>query len=119
MVATPTVRCGTIQYTYDRVGRLVQADYGSDRTANFAYDNAGNTLVSSSPTPGLALEETSGGGLLLSWPTLPASFSLQSTSTLGAGPTWSAIPVVPIQVGNLWTATVPIGAGNLFYRLAK
>ena len=120
VVATPfTVQCGTIQYTYDRAGRLILADYGSDRTESFAYDNAGNTVASSSPGPGMSLAVVSGGKITFSWPTLPASFSLQSTPTLDVGVSWSAVPVVPVQVGSLWTATVPIGSGNLFYRLAK
>lgn len=34
----------TITYTYDDVGRLVEARYGDDTTISYSYDAAGNLL---------------------------------------------------------------------------
>jgi hypothetical protein len=111
---------GTIQYAYDRAGRLLLADYGNDRTASYAYDRAGNLLASGAPVPGLAFEPLAGGGLTLSWPATPAGFGLQSAPALDGGLSWSAVPVTPTRVDNLLSVTIPLNQGeSQFYRLAK
>jgi hypothetical protein len=111
---------GTIQYTYDRAGRLLLADYGNDRTASYAYDRAGNLLAAGAPTPGLAFGPGAGGGLTLSWPATPAGFGLQSAPALDGGLSWNALSVTPTQVDNLLSVTIPLNQGaSQFYRLAK
>ena len=80
----------SVAYTYDPAGRLVTADYGANRTASYAYDNAGNLLQTATPTPGLTIK-LSGNLLILSWPISPAGFGLFSSSSLGAGAPWSSV----------------------------
>lgn len=41
--ATPAV-AGTVTYTYDDAGRLIEADYDGGKSITYTYDNAGNLL---------------------------------------------------------------------------
>lgn len=41
---TSVVIGGTVSYTYDDAGRVIQADYGDGQVIQYAYDNAGNLL---------------------------------------------------------------------------
>jgi hypothetical protein len=55
----------------------------------------------------------SGNQITISWPASATGFILEVTANLGS-PSWTAVPGV---VNN--SVTVPIGAGNQFYRLKK
>jgi hypothetical protein len=55
----------------------------------------------------------SGTSIVITWPAAATGFVLESTGSLVGG-TWTAVPGV---TGN--TATVPVGAGNAFFRLRQ
>jgi hypothetical protein len=61
----------------------------------------------------------SGANLVISWPASGGDGTLQSTPT--AGPTtWANVSPQPATVlvnGNTFTKTVPLGAGNAFFRI--
>ncbi len=107
----------TIHFTYDPAGRLVLADYGSNRTASYAYDNAGNLLLSSAPSPGIIIASLTNGQLTLLWSALPAGFTLQSATVLGSDANWADTGLKPVAAGGLLSVTVPVGPGATFYRL--
>jgi hypothetical protein len=61
-----------------------------------------------------------GASLVLAWPADAGSFTLQSTSTV-APSSWSDVTPQPptVQVGNNFQMTLPIGVGNVYFRLAR
>ena len=114
---SPWANASTISYTYDPAGRLVSADYGGNRTTSYAYDNAGNLLQSSQPTPGITILDVSANQLTLTWPASPTGFILQRAASLGPGNQWTDAGLTPSLVGNLYVATIQIGAQSTYYRL--
>jgi hypothetical protein len=108
-----------VALTYDPAGRLVSAEYGTNRTASYAYDNAGNLLLSSAPAPAIIVGPIASGQVTLSWPASPSGFTLQQATVLGPSPNWADAGVTQSQSGNFVIATVPVGPGTVFYRLKK
>jgi YD repeat-containing protein len=108
----------TISYTYDAAGRIVAADYGAGKSTSYAYDNAGNLLQNSQPTPGITVVSLVGNQLTLSWPISPGGFVLQSASAANPGAVWSNVGVTNMQSGNLNSVTLTLGA-TTFFRLKK
>jgi hypothetical protein len=81
-------------------------------------------VVISNPAAGSAAPQISvsksGANLLLSWPASAGLFTIQATSALN--PTsWAPLTPQPsiVQVGQDYQATIPVGAGNSFLRLAR
>ncbi|HZM04286.1 MAG TPA: RHS repeat domain-containing protein [Candidatus Saccharimonadales bacterium] len=91
----------TITYTYDPAGRIVAADYGSGKSTSYAYDNAGNLLQNSQPTPGITVVSLIGNQLTLSWPANPGGFVLQSASSINPVAQWNIVSVTNTPSGNL------------------
>ena len=62
----------------------------------------------------------SGGNVVISWDASFGTRCLQSTPSLSPA-TWTALNPQPaiVLVGNKNTMTIPIGAGNLFFRLSQ
>ena len=108
----------SVSYFYNAGGRLVGADYGSNNTASYAYDSAGNLLQAGAPSPSVASASISGNQVTLTWPAFPAGFVLETTAQLGAGAQWQAVNVPVVQFGDQSSATVPLGK-TAFYRLRK
>jgi len=109
----------TIVYTYDPAGRIVAADYGAGKSTSYAYDNAGNLIVSSQPSPGLLVSRPSASQINLFWPAAPAGFVLYSSGYLGAGAQWNMSGAIQFQMGDLNVVTQALGSFNTFYRLQK
>jgi len=61
--------------------------------------------------------QAAGANLALTWPELPGGYVLQSTSSLGT-PNWQTVSATVTQAAGQNQVSVPIGAGNQFYRLA-
>ena len=82
--------------------------------ANF---KAGPNVVAQPPVLSIA---TAGRNVVLGWPsaTDPA-FTLETSSGLGAGASWSPVGTGPTVVNGTNQVTLGIGAGTAFYRLAK
>ena len=115
-----SAQAGVTAYTYDPASRLVSADYGANRTISYAYDNAGNLIQSSQPSPGLVVGPVVGNQFTVSWPAAPGGFGLYKANAIGAGAQWSNVGVTPTQVGNFNFVTVNLSlVGNTFYRLQK
>jgi hypothetical protein len=110
---------GGITYTYDAAGRLLSANYGAGHSASYAYDDAGNMLLSSAPSPAIVVGPLIAGQLTLSWPAIPVGFALQKSPTLGPTASWSAVTAAQTQNGNIISANVSVGDGTEFYRLEK
>jgi hypothetical protein len=60
------------------------------------------------------------GNLVVSWPADAGTFTLQSTAKI-APTSWSPVTPQPptVQVGNNFQMTMPISAGNVYFRLAR
>jgi YD repeat-containing protein len=114
----PGADASNITYTYDAAGRIVAADYGSGKSTSYAYDNAGNLLQNSQPTPGITVVSFVGNQLTLAWPISPGGFVLQSASAANPGAVWSNVVVTNLQSGNLNSVTLTLGA-TTFFRLKK
>ncbi|MDQ6633020.1 MAG: RHS repeat protein [Verrucomicrobiota bacterium] len=108
-----------INYTYDPAGRVVSADYGSSKSASYAYDNAGNLLQSSTPSPGLVIGPIQNGQFSIAWPSTPGGFVLESTTALGPGAVWSPVVAPTNQMGDRFFVTLSVGSAQTFYRLHK
>jgi YD repeat-containing protein len=115
-LAHPVADASNIAYTYDAAGRLITTDYGANRTASYAYDNAGNLLQSATPAPGLTVVSLIGNQLTLSWPISPGGFVLQSASSINPGAVWNNVGATPVPSGNLNSVTLTLNA-TTFYRL--
>ena len=116
---SPEIQASTITYTYDAAGRIVAADYGRGKSTSYAYDNAGNLIISSQPTPGLLVSRPSASQIMLFWPAAPAGFVLYSSGSLATGAQWNISGATPFQLGDLNVVTQALGTANTFYRLQK
>jgi YD repeat-containing protein len=116
---SPETHASTITYTYDPAGRIVAADYGAGKSTSYAYDNAGNLLQSSQPSPGLIVGPIVNGQFSIAWPSAPGGFVLESTPSLGGVAIWSPVGVVPTQVVNRNVVTLSVTPTNKFFRLHK
>jgi hypothetical protein len=68
--------------------------------------------------PYLEAKKLSNGGLLLTWPSMPSGFNLETSVTMVSG-SWSAVEVTPSVSNALNHVTVPTTAARQFYRLKK
>jgi YD repeat-containing protein len=119
LVWNGVVVASTMTYTYDAAGRIAAADYGSGKSTSYAYDNAGNLLQSSQPTPGITIVSLIGNQLTLSWPITPGGFVLQSARSVGPGAVWNNLGVTNTPSGNLNSVTLTLSGTTTFYRLKK
>jgi hypothetical protein len=70
------------------------------------------------PPPALSAT-ISGNSVILSWPVNAPGFTLQSTTNLQPGATWTPILTAPVLQNGQHTVTVPISNTNLFFRLRQ
>lgn len=119
VAATGLLSAGTITYTHDPVGRLVSADYGAGTTISYAYDNAGNLVQFSQPSPGLAPGPIVNNEFTLSWPAAPAGFVLEMSATLGPAAVWQPVTIAATPAGNQYVVRLPLAGHTTFFRLHK
>ena len=119
LVWNPAASASSVAYTYDAAGRIVAADYGVGKSTSYAYDNTGNLIVSSQPSPGLLVSRSSASQIALFWPAAPVGFLLYSSGSLGAGAQWNLSGAIQFQMGDLNVVTQALGPANAFYRLQK
>jgi uncharacterized protein RhaS with RHS repeats len=110
---------GVVSYSHDPAGRLISADYGAGKSISYAYDNAGNLILSSQPAPGLLISRASANQINLYWPAAPGGFMLFSSGSLGAAAQWNFAGAIQSQTGDLNVVTQALGPANTFYRLQK
>ena len=60
-----------------------------------------------------------GDALVMSWPTIPTGFTLESTTNLPSASAWLTVTNVVTMVGAHNFLTNPISVGSRFYRLRK
>ncbi|PYJ08935.1 MAG: hypothetical protein DME25_00085 [Verrucomicrobia bacterium] len=60
----------------------------------------------------------SGANVVISWPSVSASWTLQQSTGLPAT-NWTDVPATPTDNGVVRRLTLPAPAGNCFYRLRK
>jgi hypothetical protein len=95
----------------------VYGDTGKDRT--LIYTIISHPAPVEAPRPNITVTR-SGPNAIISWDQDAGLFTLQSTSVLPGG--WANVSPQPATVGptgGKYTKTVPIGSGNLFFRLAR
>ena len=119
LVEVATSHASSVVYTYDPAGRIVAADYGGGKSTSYAYDNAGNLILSSQPSPALLVSRPSASQINLFWPVAPGGFVLYSSGSLGAGAQWNISGAIQFQTGDLNVVTQALGPFNTFYRLQK
>jgi hypothetical protein len=68
--------------------------------------------------PKLKAWRSSGGALILAWPTSQAEYVLEESDSLSQ-PNWRVVLVSPLLQGQQNTVTVPVGSGTKFYRLKQ
>lgn len=81
----------------------------------FDFANYG-PAVAERPAVSIALD---GSTVVISWPESAASFALEETAQLGAAGAWTAVSTPPVQVGDRFQVTIPVGSGTRFFRLAQ
>ncbi len=80
------------------------------------------SLVQTPGAPLLSAQSLAGGNVRISWPVSAASFVLEQTVTLTNAPVtniWSQVPFPYATNATEISITVPVSAGNKFYRLRK
>jgi hypothetical protein len=89
--------------------------------------HGGANTVSDSETYALAFENFAlplsltyhSGTIVLTWPTYPTGFSLESTTNLSYPIKWSPVSVTPVISNNLYRASFSSSAPMGFYRLRR
>ena len=61
---------------------------------------------------------SSGGNVVLTWPTNIAGFSLESATNLTSG-AWNLVAPIPVVINGLNTVTNPVSGGQMFFRLSE
>jgi len=84
--------------------------------------NAGNGTVFSITlpvTPPTLTITPAGTNVVLTWPTTPIGFTLQSTTNLGSNALWTTNFPSPVLVNGQSTVTNPVSGAHQFYRLVQ
>lgn len=108
---------------YEVRGTLGQPDAGVSSGGGFTLTGGFWSLVGTVPTPGAPtlLISHGPGGAVVSWPLPADGFLLEATPFLTAPPAgipWGTVPAAGYQTNATHVfITVPLPAGNSFYRL--
>jgi pimeloyl-ACP methyl ester carboxylesterase len=86
-------------------------------TSTNATATVGNILFYSAAPPPLQIQ-MSGTNVVLTWPLWAATYSLETTATLGMTNSWTVVTNAPLIVNSKCTITNKISNSSVFYRLA-
>jgi len=89
----------------------------SDIAASYAAGP--DTVLTTYPSFARLRALANAGNLEIRWPSSQTGFTLQSSSTIGTGATWTTVGAAQTPDGSDIKVTVPIGSGSAFYRLIK
>lgn len=96
---------------------------GASSDAQIAADYAAGPDSLAVVRPTVTFTTTGGGGvggqLKVSWPVSAGSYTLKSSSSLGAGATWSAAGTPSVEGDNNVVTVTITGDGSMFFRLEK
>ena len=98
-------------------GKLILSGNTLYGTCLFGGSGGGGTIFSISLPPELTIT-AAGANLVLSWPTNPSGFTLQSTTDL-VSPLWTTNLPAPVVVNGQNTVTQPISGTQQFFRLVR
>jgi len=88
--------------------------------AQIAADDAlGPNVVIGTSTNVSVSTSVSGGNLILTWPTSSALVTVLSSSSLGAGASWTTVSPKLTVVGGNYQASIPITGSAQFFRLVQ
>jgi hypothetical protein len=73
--------------------------------------------ANSSTPPPLALVNSAGGQLTISWPGFTTSYQLQTVSNLSSSNAWKPVSVIPTMAGGQSSVTLSPSNSQQFYRL--
>jgi hypothetical protein len=105
--------------TYSLSGTIGQPATATLAGGNFAVVGGFWSIFSVVQTPGsptLTLTR-SGANVILSWPASAPGFNLQENTSVKQTGGWSAVGQSVVLANGTNFVTVPISAGNLFFRL--
>jgi hypothetical protein len=94
----------------------------TDSSGNvYVADTQNNTIRKGFPPPQLTilLSGVPSSGIILTWPTNVAGFTLESTTNLVSPPFWSTNSAAPVVVNHQNTVTIPFTGPQQFYRLKQ
>jgi hypothetical protein len=94
----------------DTLGNVRQMDLAQFLALDFPMQ----FLIVNSPSLGITRSSTT---IFLFWPAWATRFSLQSADRLGDMAPWTAVPNMPIQLGQEMLVELPISPAHKFYRL--
>jgi hypothetical protein len=94
-------------------GPMMDADIAA------SYAAGPDTVLTTFPSFARLRPLLSGGNIELRWPASLTGFTLEKSSTIGVGASWSTVTQPQTTDGADTKVTVPIGAGSAFYRLRQ
>lgn len=106
---------------YSASGTIGQADAGTAMSSGQFSAQGGFWVlgvVQDTNAPTLTLWRTATNTLVLAWPVPPEGFTLRETVDLSS-PAWTDVAVPPVVAGGRAQVTLPVPAGNRFYRLRR
>ncbi len=99
---------------------------GTNIVTCVAADSSGNSnrctftvTVEDRTAPVLSISRQQGTNVFISWPQTCTTYVLEQTPNLTAQSTWSPPDAQLAASGDKFTATIPLGTGNKFFRLRK
>ena len=100
-------------------GTIGQHDAGTMSGGNFTLDGgfwAVASVVQMPGSPKLTLTQ-SGNNYILSWPSSSSGFHLELNTAVANNAGWSTVPQTQVTNGATISVTIPVSAGNSFFRL--
>jgi hypothetical protein len=113
--------------TVDNIEHIYVPSLAPGRYDLQVLKHGGANTVSASETYALAFENFSfplnltyhSGNVVLTWPTYPAGFSLETTTNLKQPITWSPVSVTPVISNNLYRVSYNSPYAISFFRLRR
>lgn len=107
--------------TYSLSGTIGQVDAGTMSGGGYTLNGGFWGIYAAVQTPGspLLTVTRSGANVLISWVSSNAGFVLQEAPGMNASPSWSNVGLTTNTASGTNTVTVPVGSGNMFFRLVN
>ncbi|MEY2409829.1 MAG: hypothetical protein QOF48_2499, partial [Verrucomicrobiota bacterium] len=113
---SPVVVCNPASGSFFGVGTNLVTCTASDHSGN--TNTCGFQVVIQDVVPTLTITRQ-GANIVVCWPATCAVHLLEETSSLSPVISWSQVATPPVLVGNQYCTTLPIQAGNRYFRLRR